>query len=50
MAAIDRSRRNQLARIATDIRLRALPEGTTPQVVADRICQELPDLRSPSSA
>ena len=44
MAAIDRSRRNQLARIATDIRLRALPEGTTPQVVADRICQELPDL------
>jgi transcriptional regulator with XRE-family HTH domain len=44
MAAIDRSRRNQLARIATDIRLRALPDGMSPHAVADRICEELPDV------
>ena len=44
MPDIDRSRRNQLARMASDIRLRALRERLVPHAVADLICQELPEL------
>jgi transcriptional regulator with XRE-family HTH domain len=44
MADIDRSRRNQLARMASDIRLRALRERLASHAVADLICQHLPEL------
>jgi len=40
----DRARRQQLARIANDIRLRTLRDRLAPQAVAELIAEELPEL------
>jgi transcriptional regulator with XRE-family HTH domain len=41
---IDRSRRQQMARIASDVRLRGLRDALTPQAIAERICQEVSEI------
>src|SRR6266700_3231857 len=44
MVAVDRGRRQQLARIANDIRLRCLRDRTAAEAIADVICAEVPEL------
>src|SRR5437764_14056536 len=44
MVEMDRGRRQQLARIANDVRLRCLRDRMAPEAIADVICAEVPDL------